>query len=93
MNPLGDLIAAQQPSITDMSIRADQVSIIAVGLPAFVVAVEKVAQDPSVGISSTSGASLVTDANGPLWLVTSIDSALATTRLWQMLQDPKTYGQ
>ena len=93
MNPLGDLIAAQQPSITDMPIRADQVSIIAVGLPAFVVAVEKVAQDPSVGISSTSGASLVTDANGPLWLVTSIDSALATTRLWQMLQDPKTYGQ
>jgi hypothetical protein len=35
----------------------------------------------------------VPDTNGHDWLVTSVDATLANARLWEMLEDPKTYGQ
>jgi hypothetical protein len=92
-NPLGDLVASLQPSVTATLSQADQVSILAVGLPAFVTAVAEVAQDPTVAFSSTTGPSLVPHPDGSNWLVTSIDSASANARLWEMLQDPKTFGQ
>jgi hypothetical protein len=92
-NPLGDLIATQQPSITDTVVESDQVSIIAVGLSAFTVAVQWVAPDPTVGFSPVIGPSLVPATNGHVWLVSSIDSALANARLSEMLQDPTTFGQ
>jgi hypothetical protein len=92
-NPLGDLIAAQQPAIQNTPIEADQVSVIALGLPKFTVAVEQVAPDPTGAFSSASGPSLVpADTNAHGWLVTSVDATLANARLWDLLQDPKTYG-
>ena len=91
-NPLGNLIAAEQPKIFNLVTASDQIGIIAVGLPKFVTAVEKVSQDPNTSFESTTGPNLVPDASGRLTLVTGSDSALATARLWQMLQDPKTFG-
>jgi len=66
---------------------------LAVGLPKFVLAMEPVALDPNGGFDSTMGPSLVPDAKGPVQLVTGVDGALASARLWQMLQDPKTFGR
>jgi hypothetical protein len=62
-------------------------------LPKFIVAIEPVAQDPTGVFDSTTGPTLVPDTNGHIWLVTGVDGAPATARLWQMLQDPKTFGQ
>jgi hypothetical protein len=91
-NALGAFIANQQPAVEKSLTRADHVSIIAVGLPKFVVSVERVAQDPTGPFDANIGPKLVPDGNGHVWLVTGVDGALATTRLWQMLQDPKTFG-
>ena len=92
-NALGDFIANQQPIIEGILPRADHVSMIAVGLPKFVVTVERVALDPAGAFDAAIGPALVPDAKGHVWLVTGIDGALATARLWQMLQDPKTFGE
>jgi len=93
MNPLGELVAAQQPAVTNMMNQADQVSVIPLGLPSFVTAVERVSPDPTVAFSPTIGPSLVPDANGHIWLVSGVDSALANARLAQMLQDPTIFGR
>jgi len=93
MNPLGDLVAAQQPAITNNPTRADQVSILAAALPEFVVAVERVEPDPAGVFDTTTGPRLVPNANGPVFLVTEIDATVAGARLRQMLEDPKTFGQ
>jgi hypothetical protein len=95
LNPLGDLIAAQQPNILSAPTRSDQVSILAVALPAFVVTVQGVAADSASAPASnaTAGPKLVPNTNGDAWLVTGIDATAARTRLQQMLEDPKTFGQ
>lgn len=89
-NALGDFVAAQQPNITNTPTMADQVSIIAVALPEFVVDVQLVA--PSDPVDTTAGPTLKPADGGHVWLVTRVDSSLATARLWQMLQDPKTFA-
>lgn len=91
-NPLGSFVAAQAPDITSVPTQADQVSILAAGVPGFVVTAERV----EVGSSSPraqSGPDLVTADGGPHWLVTAIDPSVAAQRLQQMLEDPKTYGK
>ena len=91
-NALGTFIAAQQPELINQVTASDQIGILAVGLPTFVTAVEKVSLDPNAVFDSSNGPNLVPDVNGPLLLVTSSDGTVATERLWQMLQDPKTFG-
>ena len=92
-NELGDFIAKQQPIIENILPQADHVSIVAVGLPKFVVAAQRVALDPTGAFDSTMGPALVPDEKGHVLLVTSVDGTLAGARLWQMLQDPKTFGK
>jgi len=92
-NQFGDFIAKQQPIIRNNLPEADHVSILAVGLPKFVVAAERVALDPNGVFDSTMGPALVPDAKGRVLLVTGVDGSLAGPRLWQMLQDPKTFGR
>jgi hypothetical protein len=92
-NPLGQLIASQQPNIRNLATAADQVSILAVALPKFVVAVQRASQNPAASFDSTTGPALVPDVNGRVWLVTSSDGALATARLWQLLLDARTFGR
>jgi hypothetical protein len=91
-NPLGDLVAAQAPDITDVPTQADQVSILAVGVPSFVVAAEQVDVDADVA-RSAMGPDLAPSASGPHWLVTQVEPAAAATRLREMLHDPKTFGE
>lgn len=92
-NPLGVFTASQQPNIRNLATAADQVGIIAVALPKFASAVQRVAQDPNAAFDATMGPPLVPDAKGHIWLVTNSNGALATSHLWQLLLDPKTFGK
>ena len=91
-NPLGAWITAKQPNIQTLLTAADQVSVIALGLPAFVVEVNKVSPDAGAPASSSAGPRLVLDPGGQDWLVTRSTTAFASARFRQLLLDPKTYG-
>ena len=91
-NAFGAWIAAKQPSIFDLNQAADQVGVIAVGLPGFVTAVEAVSTVGLTGAGATTGPNLVDDAAGPLLLATQSASGAATERFWQILLDPATYA-
>jgi hypothetical protein len=91
-NLLGDRIATKQPNIIDVPQAADQVALLAVGLPGFAVSAQQVSPDTSGGFDTTQGPPLVPDPNGKDWVVTQIAAPLAQSRLWQMLLDPQTFG-
>jgi hypothetical protein len=91
-NALGDRIATKQPNIIDVPQAADQVALLALGLPGFAVAAQQVSPDTSGGFDATQGPPLVPDPNGKDWVVTQIAAPLAQSSLWHMLLDPKTFG-
>lgn len=91
-NPFGDWIAAKQPGLFTIEQAADQVGVLAVGAPSFVTAVESVSPMGLAGSGATAGPALVADAAGRLLLVTGTNSAVATSRFWDLLLAPKTYG-
>ena len=68
-------IAAKQPKIWDLPEAADQVGLVAVGVPSFAVEVMRVSPAALVGAGASAGPDLVTDPNGPAWLVTQSASA------------------
>ena len=90
-NAFGDWIAAKQPNIFNLDQAADQVGVVAVGIPSFVTAVQKVSAAGLIGAGATAGPDLVADAAGPLLLVTQSQGADATGRFWNLLTDPATY--
>jgi hypothetical protein len=85
VNPLGEWIAAKQSDIWDLPEAADQVAVLAVGLPTFARAVDRVSPTALVGAGATAGPDLVLDADGPAWIVSQSTSADATQRFWQLL--------
>jgi hypothetical protein len=91
-NAFGDWIAAKQPSIYDLDQAADQVAVIAVGIPSFVTAVENVSSAGLIAAGASAGPDLSVYPTGPLLLVTQSDGAEATGRFWQLLLDPNTYS-
>jgi len=91
-NPLGDWIAAKQPMILNLPQAADQVAVVALGIPSFAAAIERVSAAALAGGGARTGPDLVVDPNGPAWLVTQSASANVTERFWQLLRDPITYG-
>lgn len=84
-NALGAWIAAKQPNLWHWSPASDQVSALAVGLPAFATAVERVSGTMGADGGTTAGPILATDQSGPDWLVTGCDGATATTLFWRVL--------
>ena len=91
-NAFGKFIAAQQPNLINLVTASDQIGILTVALPKFATAIERVALDPAAVFNSSDGPALVPDPQGPLSLVTSSDGSVAATRMWQMLQDAKTFA-
>jgi len=91
-NPFGEWIAAKQSKVWSLAQAADQVSVIAVGIPNFVAAVERVAPSAPGGPGAGAGPDLLTDRNGAAWLVRENASAAATERFWQALLAPTTYS-
>jgi hypothetical protein len=90
-NPFGDWIAAKQPRIWNLPQAADQVGVVAVGIPTFASKVVRVSVTP-LGAGANAGPDLLTDVNGPVWLVTQNVSADATQRFWNVLLDPTTFS-
>jgi hypothetical protein len=91
-NALGDWMRDKQPKIYPIPQASDQIAVLAVALPNFVVAVRRSSPDISAGFDNSQGPPLRPDDAGHAWVVTKIDPPLAATHLWQMLTDPKTFG-
>jgi hypothetical protein len=81
-NPLGTWIAAKQPNLWEWPPASDQVTVVAVGLPAFATAVGRVAAAAPGEAGATAGPDL--DPNGSGWLVTecagTVVAAVAESR-------------
>jgi hypothetical protein len=92
-NAFGSWIMSKQAHILNQLVAADQVSVIASALPAFVLEVEQVRQNGSANLPLGEAPTLGLDPSGRGWLVTRSAGALATARLWQLLLDGKTYGR
>lgn len=89
-NAFTSWVKAKQPDVWETRVAADQVAVLAVALPEFVVAftpVELAGEGPEgfPGLSRTTG--------GSASLVTEVDASVATARLQAMLLDPATYGR
>lgn len=91
-NPFGDFVAGLQPIVENIPSRDDQVAVLALGLPKFVVSVTHVALDPAGTFSTTIGPTLVPSAHGRGWLVTGIAVDAARVKLWEMLNDLKAFA-
>jgi hypothetical protein len=92
-NAFGEWIAAKQPKIWDLPVAADQVAVVAVGIPSFATEVKRVSPAAPVGAGATAGPDLVADPDGAAWLVTRSAGTAATDRFWQLLLDPAVYGR
>jgi len=92
-NPFGTWMAAKIPGVLQIPMSSDQISLLAVGLPAFATTVGRAAVAPSAAFDATTGPPLVAQSDGPVWVVPSCDSAMAADRLWKMLLDPATFGR
>jgi hypothetical protein len=88
-NPFGNWMRDKQPDILDTDLASDQISVLAVGLPAFVRGVARV----SAGAWEDDVLTLVPDENGRVSLVTESNGAAATARFWELLRDPRTFSQ
>jgi len=86
-NALGRWIQAKQPQIWDLPKAADQVAVLAVGLPAFAAAVDRVSPAAAVAADATAGPELLSEPNGQCWLVRRSNGAEAAQRLWQALAE------
>lgn len=91
-NPLGDRFATKLPNIINVPQAADQVALLAMGLPGFTVSAQRMSPDTSGGFDGTRGPPLVADPNGNDWVVTQSAGPLARQSLWQMLLDPRTFA-
>lgn len=87
-NPFGDWMRAKQPEIFGITVAADQVGVLALGVPGFIREVVRVSQSGWAGDQPT----LAADANGRAWLVTASDGAVATARFWRLLLDSATFA-
>ena len=76
-------------SIWNDPLASDQVSALAVGLPAFVLEVQRMSPN-EVG---TDAPTLEPDPQGNIWLVTRSGAELPRTQLWQWLLDPNSFAQ
>ena len=88
--PFGAWIAAKQPKIWGLAEAADQVAVVAVGVPGFATEVKRVSASALVGAGAMAGPDLVADPDGAAWLVTQNASAEATGRFWAALLGPIT---
>jgi hypothetical protein len=87
-NALGDWMRAKQPDIFEIEEAADQVSVIAVGIPAFVASFTRVSQAGFAGDQPL----LAADPDGSAWLVNESARGAGTARLWELLLDPATFS-
>jgi hypothetical protein len=85
-------MASKQPNIIKVATASDQVAVLSVGLPGFVVAAQRVSPDAATAFNPAQPIRLLPDASGKDWVVTRVAAPLATSRLWDMLVNPQTFG-
>jgi hypothetical protein len=88
-NALGAWMAAKQPGLWTWSPASDQVAVLAVGLPSFATAIERVSPVGAIAGDATAGPDLATDQGGRGWVVTACDGTVATTMFWEILLGKK----
>lgn len=86
-NALGARMAAKHPNLWEWPPASDQVSVIAVGVPSFATAVQRVTAGPPVAAGATAGPDLATDPGGSGWLVSECDALAPAARLWELLAE------
>jgi len=91
-NALGDRIRTKQPGVWNDNRATDQVGVLAVGLPGFAMAVERVSYTGIPAAGAMNGPDLTSNLKGPSWLVTACNSDAVPKRIWRALHDPKTFG-
>lgn len=84
-NSFTSWIQSKQPNIQNAY---DQAPVQVVAIPSIVLTQTRVMQK---GVSSDNIPILIGDPNGPDWLVTQTNNALATARFSEMLLDPATF--
>jgi len=83
---LGDWITRKQPNLFTWTPAADQVSVLAAGLPSFVTSARHLSAASSLGAGTTVGPNLSMEKGGPNWLVTGCDGTAATLQFWTALR-------
>ncbi|HET7545379.1 MAG TPA: hypothetical protein VFK05_36180 [Polyangiaceae bacterium] len=86
-NALGQWIQEKQPKVWDLPKAADQVAVLAVGLPTFAAAVDRVSAAATVAADATAGPELLSAPNGASWLVRRCNAEEAGKRFWQALSE------
>ncbi len=84
-NSFTSWIQSKQPNIANAF---DQVAVQAVAIPSIISTETRAVQQ---GENSNNMPVLLSNTNGPDWLVSQTSSALATARFWEMLLDPATF--
>jgi len=84
-NALGRWVQMKQPKVWDLPKAADQVAVLAVGLPTFAAAVDRVSV-AALAADATVGPELLSAPDGPSWLVRRSNGAEAGKRFWQALK-------
>ncbi|MES1175587.1 MAG: hypothetical protein ABUL62_14800 [Myxococcales bacterium] len=92
-NPFGAWISGKQAKVWSLPQAADQVSLLAAGLPKFSVVVQRVSAAADPGPGASAGPDLRTNPNGGAWLVSQCACTQASDRLWQALLDTANYQQ
>jgi hypothetical protein len=86
-------MAAKVSSVLQVAMSADQIGVLAVGVPPFVTSVTRAVIDPAAAFDATTGPPLLPQAQGSIWVVPTCDASMASDRLWKMLLDPHTFGE
>jgi hypothetical protein len=92
-NTFGTWMAAKVSSVLQVAMSADQIGVLAVGVPPFVTSVTRAVIDPAAAFDATTGPPLLPQAQGSIWVVPTCDASMASDRLWKMLLDPHTFGE
>jgi len=92
-NPFGDRMATKSPTVLQIAMSADQIALLAVGVPGFATAAGRAVVDTTAAFDPMTGPPLAAQADGSVWVVPSCDAPMAGDQLWKMLLDPRTFGR
>ena len=79
-NAFGRWIQDKQSKVWDLPKAADQVAVLAVGVPSFAAAVDRVSAAATVAADATAGPELLSGPNGAGWLVRRCNGASLARR-------------
>lgn len=91
-NALGAWIADKQAELWNLPEAADQVAVVALGIPEFVKEVERVSPLGPTESGASEGPVLVRGSDAPGWLVRQSAGSAATRRFWSILRNSATFA-